>query len=339
MNTPARPKSFEALRSRLVDGRVQSALEHMRPEDLSPGEVLVRNLHAGINYKDCLAILGKARIITDFPRIAGIEAVGKVIESSAADFRPGDAVLVHGHETGIRFDGGFAEVLRVPAAHLLQVPAGLTPLECAILGVPAFTAAMALERFEELGLTQGSGPIAVSGAGGAVGTMAIAILATAGYEVAAITRNLDRAPALRALGATEVIDAAVLNQPQRPLEKARFAAAVDNVGGAMLSWLMRSMKDSAAIAVIGNAGGNTFEGSGLPFFMRRLQMFGVVANAPWPQRRRLWQRLGNDWKPDLAKLLPYVHYIPLRELMDHAAEQLRGATSGRALVSFKNGQS
>lgn len=339
MNAPVHPESFEALRSRLVGDRVQSTLERMHPDDLSHGEVLVRNLHAGVNYKDCLAILGKARIITDFPRIAGIEAVGEVIESSAADFHPGDAVLVHGHETGIRLDGGFAEVLRIPAAHLQQVPPGLTPLECAILGVPAFTAAMALERFEELGLTQGSGPIAVSGAGGAVGTMAIAILARAGYEVAAITRNLDRAPALRALGAAEVIDAMVLNRPQRPLEKARFAAAMDNVGGAMLSWLMRSMKDSAAIAVIGNAGGNAFEGSGLPFFMRRLQMFGVVANAPWPQRRRLWQRLANDWKPDLARLLPHVQHLPLAELMGYAARQLQGGTSGRALVSFTNGQS
>ncbi|MCA0325461.1 MAG: YhdH/YhfP family quinone oxidoreductase [Proteobacteria bacterium] len=334
MSTLARPESLEALRSRLIDGRVQSTLERLSPDELSPGEVLVRTLHAGVNYKDCLAILGKAKIITDFPRIAGIEAVGQVIESSHPDFRPGDPVLVHGHETGIRLDGGFAEVLRVPAAHLQQVPAGLTPLECAILGVPAFTAAMALERFEELGLARDSGPVAVSGAGGAVGMMTIAILARAGYEVAAITRNLDRAPVLQALGATEVIDAAVLNAPQRPLEKPRFAAAVDNVGGAMLSWLMRSMKDSAAIAVIGNAGGNTFEGSGLPFFMRRLQMFGVIANAPWPQRRRLWQRLGSDWKPDMARLLPHVHHIPLNQLMAQAERQLQGGTSGRTLVTF-----
>lgn len=338
MNTLARPESFAALRTRLVGDRVQTTLERMRPDDLSPGEVLIRNLYAGVNYKDGLSILGQAKIITDFPRIAGIEAVGEVIESSSSEFRTGDAVLVHGHETGIRFDGGFAEVLRVPAGHLQQVPEGLTPLECAILGVPAFTAAMAVERFEELGIARSAGPVAVSGAGGAVGTMAIAILAKAGYEVAAITRNLDRSPELKALGATEVIDAAVLNQPQRALEKARFAAAVDNVGGAMLSWLMRSMKDSAAIAVIGNAGGNTFEGSGLPFFMRRLQMFGVIANAPWPQRKRLWQRLGSEWKPDIAQLLPHVHHIPLSQLMDYAERQLQGGTSGRALVNFVDAQ-
>ena len=339
MNTLTLSASFEVLRSHLIDGQVQSALERMRPDDLSPGEVLVRNLHAGVNYKDCLSILGKAKIISDFPRVAGIEAVGTVIESSSPSFHPGEAVLVHGHETGIRFDGGFAEILRVPAAHLQQVPPGLTPLECAVLGVPAFTAAMALERFEELGLTRESGPVAVSGASGAVGTMAIAILAKAGYEVAAITRNLAHAPVLQSLGATEVIDAAVLDQPQRALEKARFAAAMDNVGGPMLSWLMRSMQDSGAIAVIGNAAGNTFEGSGLPFFMRRLQMFGVNANAPWPQRQCLWERLGSTWKPDLEKLTPHVHHIFLNQLMDYAGQQLRGNTSGRTLVSFQGRRS
>ena len=328
------PDTFDALRSRQSDGRVTSAVERTGLDDLSAGEVVLRTLYAGVNYKDCLSIHGQAKIITTFPRIAGIEAVGTVIESASADFAPGDMVLVHGHDTGIASDGGFAELMRVPAAHLQKVPDGLSALECATLGVPAFTAAMALERFEELGLTRGGGPVAISGAGGAVGMMAIAILSKAGHEVAAITRNLDLAPALRALGATDVIDAAVQSQPQRPLEKPRFAAAIDNVGGAMLSWLMRSMNDSGAIAVVGNAGGNTFEGSSLPFFIRRLQMFGVVANAPWPQRHRLWKKLAGEWRPDAAALQAHVRQIALGDLMDYAQRQLQGATSGRALVRF-----
>lgn len=338
MTSTTLPETFEALRSRMVDGRVLSAIERVRLSELSAGDVLVRNLYAGINYKDCLAILGRARIITQFPRIAGIEAVGEVLQSESADFKPGDAVLVHGFDTGIAFDGGFAEWMRIPAGHLQKVPAGLTPRQCAVLGVPGFTAAVALERFEEMGLARGAGPVAVSGAGGAVGMLAIAILARAGCEVAAITRNMDRAPALKALGAAEVIDAAVLQQPQRPLEKARFAAALDNVGGPMLSWLMRSMRDGGAIAVIGNAAGNSFEGSSLPFFMRRLQMFGVLANAPWPQRQRLWQRLAGDLKPDLAALEAQVHSIGLDQLMNHAERQLAGATSGRTLLQFGGGQ-
>ncbi len=330
----AMPSSFHALRSRSIDGRVSSAIESITLDELSPGEVVLRTLHAGVNYKDCLAIRGEAKIITQFPRIAGIEAVGIVAESACDDFQPGDAVLVHGHMTGIAFDGGFSQVLRVPQGHLQKVPEGLTPLECAILGVPGFTAAMALERFEELGLAPSSGLVAVSGAGGAVGMMAIAILAKAGHAVAAITRNMDRADALRELGAAEVIDAAVLAEAQRPLEKGRFAAAIDNVGGPMLSWLLRSMQDGGRVASVGNAAGNTFEGSVLPFIMRRVQLFGVVASPPWPQRHRLWQRLAGELKPDMAKLAPHVHHIALDQLMDHAERQLKGATAGRTLVTF-----
>lgn len=331
---PSLPAQFQALRTHVVDGRTESRLERLHLADLSAGEVVVRTRYAGVNYKDCLSLHGKARIITGFPRVAGIELVGEVVESAAGEFKPGDVVLVHGFQTGIAFDGGFSEFVRVPAAHVHALPPGLTPHEAAILGVPGFTAAMALERFMELGLTPESGAIAVSGAGGAVGVTATALLAGAGWRVAAITRRMEQAPALQALGASEVIDAAVLRQPQRALEKARFAGAIDNVGGAMLSWLLRSLQDAGCLASVGNAAGNEFEGSVLPFIMRRVQMFGIVANAPWPQRRRLWARLASDWKPDFARLLPHVHHIRLDELLSHSERQLQGASAGRVLVVF-----
>jgi putative YhdH/YhfP family quinone oxidoreductase len=334
MTSTTLPTDFLALRTHSVDGRIDSRLERLNVDDLSAGEVLVRVRHAGINYKDCLSLLGQAKIITAFPRIAGIELVGEVLASTDASVAIGQTALVHGLQTGIATDGGFAEVARVPAAHLQPLPAGLSALDAAVLGVPAFTTAMALERFQELGITPDKGPIAVSGAGGAVGIMALAILSRAGYRVAAITRRMDQADALRALGATEVIDAAVLAPPQRPLEKPRFAAAIDNVGGPMLSWPLRSLQDGGALASVGNAAGNTFEGSVLPFIMRRVQMFGIVANAPWPQRHRLWARLASDWKPDFAALQPHVQHIALAQLMDHAARQLQGQTSGRTLVTF-----
>lgn len=325
---------FAALRTHRIDGRTESRLESLGLDDLSAGEVVVRTRLAGVNYKDCLSLLGKARIITEFPRIAGIELVGEVVESVDPAFVAGQMVQVHGFQTGIAFDGGFSEYVRVPAAHVHALPEGLTPYEAAVLGVPGFTAAMALERFEELGITPASGLVAMSGAGGAVGLTGIGILARAGYRVAAITRRMEQAEALRAVGAAEVIDAAVLAQPQRPLETARFAAAIDNVGGPMLSWLLRSMQDGGCVASVGNAGGNEFEGSVLPFIMRRVQLFGIVANAPWPQRQRLWRRLGGDLKPDFGKLQPHVRKIPLDALMAHSALQLAGASSGRVLVEF-----
>lgn len=330
----ALPADFQVLRTHSCEGRIESRLERLRIDDLSPGEVIVRVRYAGVNYKDCLSLYGQAKIISEFPRIAGIELVGEVQQSSDARFGPGQQVLVHGFQTGIAFDGGFAEYARVPAQHVHALPEGLTPHEAAVLGVPAFTVAMALERFIELGITPQAGPVALSGASGAVGLMALGILPRAGFSVSAMTRRMEQAEALKRAGATEVIDAAVLQQPQRPLEKPRFAAAIDNVGGTTLSWLLRSLQDGGCLASVGNAGGNTFEGSVLPFIMRRAQMFGIVANAPWEQRRRLWARLASDWKPDLQMLMPHVRLIPLEQLMAHAAQQLEGKTSGRVLVEF-----
>ncbi|MBC5763995.1 YhdH/YhfP family quinone oxidoreductase [Ramlibacter albus] len=328
------PPDFQALRTHSEGGRIDSRLVRLRFDDLSPGEVLVRTRYAGVNYKDCLSLHGQAKIITEFPRIAGIELVGEVVQSSDPQFTAGQQVLVHGFQTGIAFDGGFAEYARVPAKHVHPLPEGLTPQEAAILGVPAFTVAMAVERFLELGVTPASGPVALSGATGAVGVMALGILPRAGFTVSAMTRRMEHADALKRTGATEVIDAAVLQQPQRPLEKARFAAAIDNVGGATLSWLLRSLQDGGCLACVGNAAGNTYEGSVLPFIMRRAQMFGVVANAPWPQRKRLWAKLGGEWKPDMEKLAPHVSHIRLGQLMEHAAKQLEGKAAGRVLVEF-----
>ncbi len=327
---------FQALRTHAVDGRIESRLERLRLDELSAGEVVVRTRYAGVNYKDGLSLHGQAKIITAFPRVAGIELVGEVLQSSSAEFAPGQDVLVHGFQTGIAFDGAFSQYVRVPAAHLQAIPDGLSAHEAAVLGVPGFTAAMALERFEASGLTPESGPIAVSGAGGAVGLLAIGILARAGYRVSAITRRMDQAAVLQGVGAAEVVDAAVLSQPQRALEKPRFAGAIDNVGGPMLSWLLRSMQDGGCVASVGNAGGNSFEGSVLPFIMRRVELFGIVANAPWPQRRRLWTRLGHDLKPDFDRLWPQVEHIRLDQLMEHSARQLKGETSGRVLVRFED---
>jgi acrylyl-CoA reductase (NADPH) len=328
------PKTFYAVRTHVVDGRTESRLERLSLTDLSPGEVVVRTRYAGVNYKDCLSLHGQAKIITSFPRIAGIELVGDVVDSETPEFEPGQPVLVHGFRTGIAFDGGFAEYVRVPAAHLHALPDGLTPEDAAVLGVAGFTVAMAIEKFEEHGVSRAAGPVAVSGATGGVGLLALAILSGAGWRPAAITRRMELSEGLRTAGAAEVIDAAVLQQPQRALEQARFAAAIDNVGGSMLSWLLRSLQEGGCLACVGNAGGNTYEASVLPFIMRRVQMFGIVANAPWPQRRRLWERLAGDLKPDFARVMPHVHRIRLDQLMDHSSRQLQGKAAGRVLVAF-----
>ncbi len=329
------PSRFPALRTIDDNGSISSRIEQLTYDDLSAGEVLIRSRYAGVNYKDGLAITGRAKIITSFPRIAGIEVVGQVDSAEGGPLRPGQDVMVHGFMTGIAFDGGFSAWVRAPAAHVMPLPQGLSPYEAAVLGVPGFTVGLALERFEALGLTPAAGVVAVSGASGAVGMLAIAILARAGYRVAAITRKRDQTDALLALGAHEIVDATTLDAAGKPLEKGRFAAAIDNVGGATLSWLLRSMLEEGRVASVGNAAGNAFSCNVLPFIMRRVQMFGIVANADWPTRHRVWARLASDWKPDFARLAPQVQTITLQALQDHALRQLDGATTGRVLVEFE----
>ncbi|MEO8279172.1 MAG: YhdH/YhfP family quinone oxidoreductase [Ideonella sp.] len=334
MSNASTPDDFLCLRTHQKGESIESGLQRSSIAELSDGEVVVRNHYAGINYKDSLSILGRARIIEQFPRVAGIELVGEVVSSQVPAFAPGQVVMAHGFRTGIAFDGGFAEFARIPAAHLMAVPDGLSAREAAIIGVPGFTAALALDRFITLGVSPDRGPVAVSGATGAVGMLAIQILSQAGWRVAAVTRKMDHAPLLTALGAHEVIDAQGAAASTRPLEKARFGAAIDNVGGDMLGWLLRSLSEGGQLAVVGNAAGNSFQGNVLPFVMRAIGMFGIMANAPWPVRQRIWQRLATDWRPDFSALEPHVQTIELAALMAHAAVQLEGKTAGRALVAF-----
>ena len=327
--------TYQAMVTRNVDNAITSRIETLQRRELQSGEVLIQTHYAGVNFKDCLSVHGAAKIITQFPRVAGIETVGAVLESRSEQFHSGDMVLTHGFQRGIDFDGGFEELVIAPDEHLQAIPHGLSAEQAAIIGVPGFTAAMALERFEALGLTPQSGLVAISGAGGAVGRLAISILHKAGYRSAALTRNPGNETALRELGAREVIDISQVSESRRPIEKPQFAGAIDNVGGGVLSWMLRSLVDKGMLASVGNASGNSFDGSVLPFIMRQVQMFGVVANAPWQQRLRLWDKLASDWRPDFEALQPYVQFIALDQLLEHASQQLSGATSGRTIVRFK----
>lgn len=327
-------QSFRALRVHQTPSGSEARLETLATVDLTAGEVVIRTRWAGINYKDSLAVTGKAKVLTGYPRIPGIELVGVVESSESPEIAVGSDVIVHGFQTGIDFDGGLSERVCARAHHVMAIPPGLSPREAAILGVPAITVALALDRFEAAGLTPGSGPVAVSGASGAVGMTALGLLRRAGYDTVALSRRVEWVDPLKALGASEVllVDAAV--DDRRPLERGCFAAAIDNVGGPVLSWLLRSLKDHGQLAAVGNAAGIGFTANVLPFILRQATMFGVVANAPWPVRRRLWARLADDWKPDMGALEAHVHEIELEGVPAHCEAQVAGRSAGRTLVRF-----
>ena len=275
----------------------QGRLVRLTPEDLSPGNVLVRTAFASVNYKDALAAHGINRIIRTLPRIGGIDLVGHVAASADPRLREGDAVIVQGSGVGVDHDGGYADYARVPGDWVLPLPAGLDLREAAFIGVAGYTAALSIDLMALNGLAPERGKVVVNGATGGVASLAIDMLAAQGYEVSAITGKPAAHDYLKALGAREILGREVAGGEARPLEAARWAGAVDSVGGEALAWLTRTMQPEGVIAAFGNVGGAVLETTVLPFILRGVRLIGVNANSPMPLRRRIWDRLASDLKP------------------------------------------
>jgi acrylyl-CoA reductase (NADPH) len=275
-----------AVNARLVD----SSLDEL---EAMPG-VLVRGAYAGVNYKDALTALNRAKIVRKFPCIVGIEFIGTVERSDDPRFTPGDPVILHGFGMGSEGLGGFTEWLVASADQLVRLPAGLSLPDAGTVGVAGYTAALAIDAMQLNGLTPQSGPVAVNGATGGVASLAIDMLAGAGYEVHAITRQADDGW-LRGLGAVEVH--APPDVGQRPLEAARWAGGVDSLGGSALDAMLRTMRQDGIVSAFGNAMGNDLSTSVLPFILRGVRLLGINANSPMPLRERIWARIGSDLRP------------------------------------------
>ena len=273
-------------------------LVEMTTDELSPGDVVVRVHWSGINYKDALAVTGRGKILKRFPLNAGIDAAGIVESSRDPRFEAGAAVLVNGMGLGESHDGGFAEVLRVPGDWVVPLPAGLTLRESMILGTAGFTAALAIVRMELNGQRPDMGPIVVTGATGGVGSVAVSILASRGYAVLAVSGRPEHHDYLRGLGATEVKAPAELQLGSRPLEAVRFGGVIDNVGGDLLSGLVRHVGLWGQVACIGMAASHELTTSVFPLILRGVSLLGVSSgNCPMPLRHEVWTRLGADLKP------------------------------------------
>jgi putative YhdH/YhfP family quinone oxidoreductase len=291
--------SFKAFRIFNEEGKVVSRLVELGLDDLDKGEVVIETAYSSINYKDALAATGAGKIIRRFPCVGGIDGCGTVVSSSDPRFKPGDQIIATSYDIGVAHDGGYAQYMRVPADWVVPLPKGLSLFEAMALGTAGYTAGLAVLRMEHEGLKPANGPVIVTGATGGVGSIAVDILAGAGYQVVALTGKANESDYLKGLGAKEVMLRSTLDLAKiKPLDKATWAGAVDNLGGDVLAWLASTMQVGGTLASIGLAASHTLNTTVMPFILRGVSLLGVDSvNTPMAVRRSVWERLASDLKP------------------------------------------
>ena len=316
------------------DGKVASRYVDMRLDELDAGNVVIKVAYSSVNFKDALAATGAGRIIRRFPCVGGIDLSGTVTKSGDARFNKGDAVIATSYDIGVAHDGGYAQYARIPADWVVPLPKGLDLFESMALGTAGFTAALAVERMEHDGLRPGNGPVIVTGATGGVGSIAVDILAGAGYHVVALTGKENEADYLKSLGAKEVMLRASLDLGKiKPLDRATWAGAVDNLGGDVLAWLASTMQIGGTLASIGLAASHSLNTTVMPFILRGVSLLGVDSvNAPMPLREKVWKRLGSDLKPRQLKSI--VTTVDFSELPAVFEKVMNAKMRGRAAVKI-----
>lgn len=327
--------TFKAYRLFADGDGVSGRIVNMKIDELSDGDVVIRNAFASVNYKDALAGLGRNKIIRHYPRIGGIDLFGTVVESRNPRFKTGDSVVVHGFGVGVDHDGGYAEYARVKGDWVMPLPDGLTLRDAAAIGVAGYTAALSIHLMELNGLEPENGPILVNGATGGVASIAIDMLSQRGYAVTAVTGKKTEHDYLKQLGAKDVIDRLSLAQESaaRPLEKALWAGALDSLGGEALGWLTRTMQPQGVIAAFGNALGQDLHTTVLPFILRGVRLIGINANSPMELRQQIWRRIANDLRP--RHLSEIVGQINLAQLPDAFQRLIDNRARGRIVVALQ----
>jgi putative YhdH/YhfP family quinone oxidoreductase len=271
---------FRAYRIFNEENKIVSRWVDLTLNDLDPGEVVIRAAYSSVNYKDALAATGAGKIIRRFPCVGGIDVAGIVVSSQDARFSPGDEVLVTGYEMGVAHDGGFAELVRVPANWVVRLPLGLSLHDAMALGTAGFTAALSLYRLQQNDVKPENGKVVITGATGGVASLAISMLKRLRYHVVAITGKDSEHEYLKSLGTDEILPRSAMDLTStRPLERAQWAGALDSVGGATLAWLTRTMQQNGVIASFGNAGGVELNTTVLPFILRGVRLIGIDSAA------------------------------------------------------------
>ncbi len=324
--------TFRACRIDRQDKSIVAGFQDITLDDLTPGDVVVRVSHSSINYKDALAATGKGAILRQFPLNGGIDIAGTVVESGDERFRPGDRVLATGSGLSETIDGGYSEMFRAAGDTLVPVPASLSNAEAMQLGTAGFTAALGIHRMEQNGQDPQQGPIVVTGATGGVGSLAIDMLAGRGYEVAALTGKAESGDYLESLGASRILLRDDVDLGKRPLEKAEWAGAVDNLGGDTLAWLTRTMHYGGNIASIGLAQSHELHTTVMPFILRAVCLLGINSvETPSALRREVWERIAGDLRPrNLEKIGHRV--VEFDELPGCFDAFIEGRVTGRTVV-------
>ena len=327
------PATFRAFRIHNDATGYRSGIETLTLGDLNPGEVVVKVAYSSVNYKDALAGTGKGKILRRFPLVGGIDIAGHVVASTSPAFREGDAVLVTGSGLSETRNGGYSEYARLDARWVIPLPAGLTLREAMILGTAGFTAALGLLRMTENRQAPALGPLAVTGATGGVGSLAIAIFRKAGYEVHAISGKPEHADYLKSLGASEVLGREALTTP-RPMDSVRFGGGLDNVGGPMLAALLAQTAPYGNVASCGLAASHELHATVMPFIIRGVSLLGVAsAGTARDIRDEVWRRLASDWKPGNLDAI-CTREASLDDLPAVFASMLAGGSLGRTVVQL-----
>jgi acrylyl-CoA reductase (NADPH) len=325
--------TFRAIRIDKAEKGTTAALTQFDEADLMAGDVTVRVEWSTLNYKDGLAVTGKAPVVRRFPMIAGIDFAGSVEHSTHPQWKAGDKVICNGWGMGETHLGAYAEKARVSGDWLVQLPEGMTSREAMAIGTAGYTAMLSVLALERHGVRPDSGPVVVSGAAGGVGSVATAVLSKLGFHVIASTGRMSEAAYLKDLGAAEVIDRSELSGSAKPLAKERWAAGIDSVGSTTLASMLSMTKYGGAVAACGLAGGMDLPSSVAPFILRGVCLLGIESvMCPIELRKTAWSRLAQDL--DRAKLAEITHEIGLAEVIEAGARILAGQVRGRLVVKI-----
>ena len=325
--------SFRAIRADKTETGQNVRFVEMDEAELMEGDVTVRVTHSTVNYKDGLALSGKSAIIRRFPMVLGIDLAGIVETSAHPGFHAGDEVVLNGYGLSETHFGGYAEKARVKGDWLVKLPTGLTRAEAMAIGTAGYTAMLCVLALEKQGMTPSMGPVVVTGAAGGVGSVAIALLAKAGWSVVASTGRAEESGYLKELGAAEIIERASLSQPGKPLGRERWAAGVDSVGSHTLANVIAQTRYGGAVAACGLAGGMDLPGSVAPFILRGVRLIGVDSvQCPMPARLEAWARLASDL--DRAKLARMTETVPFERTFEIGERILAGQVRGRIVVAI-----